>query len=146
MAALDAGGDRRGPAPPARGVRRTGHHAVLERADGSLGGFVVRAPWGGGATIAPDLDAAVAILHARRVASGSAGRVRAGLLTENEAGLERPRRGRLARLVAGAAADPRRAARVATDRDLGPVQLRPRLIAGPGQAKWAGPQTGPFAR
>jgi len=62
--------------------------AVLERADGSLGGFVVRPPWGGGATIAPDLDAAVAILHARRVASGSGGRVRAGLLIENEAGLE----------------------------------------------------------
>ena len=61
---------------------------VLELGDGSLGGFVVRAPWGGAATIAPDLDAAVAILHARRVASGSDGRVRAGLLIENVAGLE----------------------------------------------------------
>jgi predicted N-acetyltransferase YhbS len=59
----------------------------VERADGSLGGFVVRAPWGGGATIAPDLDEARAILHARRLASGPDRHVRAGLLAENEAGL-----------------------------------------------------------
>jgi GNAT superfamily N-acetyltransferase len=59
----------------------------LERADGSIGGFVVRAPWGGGATIAPDLDDARAILHARRLASGPDRHVRAGLLAENEAGL-----------------------------------------------------------
>jgi len=62
---------------------------VLERQDGSLGGFVVRAPWGGGATIAPRLEDAEAILHARRVAYGSAKRVRAGLLAENTAGLAR---------------------------------------------------------
>ena len=62
---------------------------VLETGEDALGGFVVRAPWGGGATIAPDLDDAEAILHARRVAQGPAGRVRAGLLAENEAGLER---------------------------------------------------------
>ena len=62
---------------------------VLERADGTLGGFVVRPPWGGGATIAPDIDDAEAILHARRVASGPTGRVRAGLLSDNVAGLER---------------------------------------------------------
>jgi predicted N-acetyltransferase YhbS len=62
---------------------------VLERDDGSLGGFVCRAPWGGGATIAPRLEDAEAILHARRVATGPDKRVRAGLLAENEAGLER---------------------------------------------------------
>ena len=62
---------------------------VLARDDGSLGGFVVRAPWGGGATIAPRIEDAEAILHARRIASGAAGRVRAGLLAENEAGLDR---------------------------------------------------------
>jgi predicted N-acetyltransferase YhbS len=62
---------------------------VLVHDDGSLGGFVIRAPWGGGATIAPDLDDAQALLHARRAASDSAKRVRAGLLAENEAGLER---------------------------------------------------------
>ena len=44
---------------------------VLDDGDGSLGGFVVRAPWGGGATIAPDPDDALAILRARRVAAGT---------------------------------------------------------------------------
>jgi len=62
---------------------------VLVASDGVLGGFVVRAPWGGGATIAPALDDAEAILHARRVAHGPDGHVRAGVLSENEAGLER---------------------------------------------------------
>ena len=57
--------------------------------DGTLGGFVVRAPWGGGSTIAPRLADAEAILHARRVGRGPDHRVRAGLLAENEAGLER---------------------------------------------------------
>jgi ribosomal protein S18 acetylase RimI-like enzyme len=61
----------------------------LDRADGSLGGFVIRAPWGGGATIAPDQDDAMAVLTARRLAAGPDKRVRAGLLTENEAGRER---------------------------------------------------------
>jgi predicted N-acetyltransferase YhbS len=61
------------------------------REDGSLGGFIVRAPWGGGATIAPDLDDALAILHARRLASTPERRVRAGLLATNSAGLERLR-------------------------------------------------------
>ena len=62
---------------------------VLVRADGSLGGFVVRAPWGGGATIAPEIDDAEALLYARRIASGPGKLVRAGLLDENEAGRER---------------------------------------------------------
>jgi len=61
----------------------------LEREDGTLGGFVIRAPWGGGATIAPSPDDAVAILRARRLAVGPDKRVRAGLLAANEAGLDR---------------------------------------------------------
>jgi GNAT superfamily N-acetyltransferase len=61
---------------------------VLDTGRGELGGFVVRAPWGGGATIAPGLEDAGAILHARRVAHGPEGHVRAGLLEENEEGLE----------------------------------------------------------
>lgn len=60
----------------------------VDRTDGTLGGFVVRAPWGGGATIAPDPNDAMAILHARRLAAGVDKRVRAGLLDDNEAGLE----------------------------------------------------------
>jgi GNAT superfamily N-acetyltransferase len=61
----------------------------VDRPDGTLGGFVVRASWGGGATIAPDPDDALAILRARRLAAGPDRRVRAGLLTDNAAGLER---------------------------------------------------------
>ncbi|MGZ8438033.1 MAG: hypothetical protein ACXWXR_05760, partial [Candidatus Limnocylindrales bacterium] len=61
----------------------------VERVDGSLAGFAVRAPWGGGATIAPDPDDAMAVLTARRLAAGPDKRVRAGLLADNEAGLER---------------------------------------------------------
>jgi predicted N-acetyltransferase YhbS len=61
----------------------------VERSDGSLGGFVIRAPWGGGATIAPDPDDAMAVLTARRLAAGPDKRVRAGLLADNETGLER---------------------------------------------------------
>jgi predicted N-acetyltransferase YhbS len=60
---------------------------VLECEDGTLGGFVVRAPWGGGATIAPRMEDAARILHARRVGNGAGKAVRAGLLEENEAGL-----------------------------------------------------------
>jgi predicted N-acetyltransferase YhbS len=61
----------------------------LVRDDGSVGGFVVRAPWGGGSTIAPRLDEADAILHARRVGRGPEQRIRAGLVAENQSGLER---------------------------------------------------------
>ena len=89
MAALDAAATGEDRAHLLRAFAAPDTTRVLDRADGSLGGFVVRAPWGGGATIAPRIEDAEAILHARRVASGSAGRVRAGLLAENEAGLER---------------------------------------------------------
>ena len=51
-------------------------------------GFVIRAPWGGGATIAPRHEDALALLHARRVAAGPDRRVRAGILLENEAGAD----------------------------------------------------------
>jgi GNAT superfamily N-acetyltransferase len=61
----------------------------LIRPDGGIRGFVVRAPWGGGATVAPDPDDAIAILEARRRAVGPERRVRAGVLAENEAGHRR---------------------------------------------------------
>jgi GNAT superfamily N-acetyltransferase len=51
-------------------------------------GFVIRAPWGGGATIAPGREDALALLHARRLAAGPDRHVRAGILLENEAGAE----------------------------------------------------------
>ena len=88
MAALDIAATGEDRAHLLGAFATPGTTRVLEHADGTLGGFVVRAPWGGGATIAPRLEDAQAILHARRVASGPDKRVRAGLLTENEAGLK----------------------------------------------------------
>jgi len=61
----------------------------LVDASGELGGFVVRPPWGGAATIAPDMDDAFAILRARRLEHAAGRRVRAGLLSDNAAGLAR---------------------------------------------------------
>ncbi|MEA2608603.1 MAG: hypothetical protein QOJ75_846 [Chloroflexota bacterium] len=88
MGALDlaATGEDRGHLLEA--FAATGTTICQDRADGTLGGFAVRAPWGGGATIAPDPDDALAILMARRLAAGPAKRVRAGLLADNAAGIE----------------------------------------------------------
>jgi hypothetical protein len=89
MATLDAAATGEDRAHLLRAFAAPGTARVLEHEDGSLAGFVVRAPWGGGATIAPGLEDAEAILHARRVASGPGRRVRAGMLAENTAGLDR---------------------------------------------------------
>ena len=59
---------------------------VVTDATDEAAGFVLRAPWGGGATIAPRLDDAIALLRARRVAAGPERRVRAGILLDNQAG------------------------------------------------------------
>lgn len=58
---------------------------VTDHEDGPAG-FVIRAPWGGGATIAPRAEDAHAILRARRLAAGPERRVRAGILLENGLG------------------------------------------------------------
>lgn len=89
MCALDAAatGEDRAHLLAAFATSETGR--CLDRSDGTLGGFVIRAPWGGGATIAPDPADAATILRARRLAAGPGKRVRAGLLAENVAGLER---------------------------------------------------------
>jgi ribosomal protein S18 acetylase RimI-like enzyme len=55
--------------------------------DGTIRGFVIRAPWGGGATVARDRGDAMRLLEARRRASGAGGRVRVGLVEDNAAGL-----------------------------------------------------------
>jgi GNAT superfamily N-acetyltransferase len=60
---------------------------ILEDADGPAG-YVIRAPWGGGATVASSVSDAQAILQARRIASGREKRVRCGILLENTAGAE----------------------------------------------------------
>jgi GNAT superfamily N-acetyltransferase len=62
---------------------------VAVDAGGELAGFVIRAPWGGGATVVRSTDAPMDIVAARREIAGPAGRVRVGLLQENGAGLER---------------------------------------------------------
>ena len=59
---------------------------VLTTDSDAPSGYVIRAPWGGGATIAPDAGGALAILRARRLSAGPERRVRAGILQENEAG------------------------------------------------------------
>jgi len=62
---------------------------VVTGADGEVRGYVCRAPWGGGATIARSIEDALAIADARRRASGEGGKVRVGILRENEAGHDR---------------------------------------------------------
>ena len=89
MAALDSDATGEGRAHLLAAFAGPDTTLCLGRPDGTLGGFVVRAPWGGGATIAPALDDAMAILRARRLAAGPDKRVRAGLLSDNEAGLDR---------------------------------------------------------
>ena len=54
-----------------------------------VGGFAVRAPWGGWATIAPDAAAGLALLEARRRATALENRVTTGLPLENEEGRSR---------------------------------------------------------
>jgi len=54
-----------------------------------LDAFVIRAPWGGGATVARTPEAALRVITARRRAAGPEGRVRVGLLDENAEGMAR---------------------------------------------------------
>jgi ribosomal protein S18 acetylase RimI-like enzyme len=87
IAALDrraTGEDRRGVITDLAAADGT---RVLDRADG-IGGYVIRAPWGGGATVAPRIEDALAILRARQVASGPGKRVRCGILLQNAAGAD----------------------------------------------------------
>jgi GNAT superfamily N-acetyltransferase len=58
---------------------------------GEVSGFLTRAPWRGGALIAPDPDDALRLLEARRHATGVSGRAGAGVLSRNAIGRERLR-------------------------------------------------------
>ena len=62
---------------------------VAPGTDGQVDGYVIRAPWGGGATVARTPDVAVRIVTERRRAAGPEGRVRVGLVDENAEGLAR---------------------------------------------------------
>jgi predicted N-acetyltransferase YhbS len=62
---------------------------VAASGSGGVAGFLVRPPWGGGATVAATREDAVAMITARRRTAGPAGRVRVGVLDENEHGIAR---------------------------------------------------------
>jgi ribosomal protein S18 acetylase RimI-like enzyme len=51
--------------------------------EGVARGYLARAPWRGGAVIAPDPDDALRLLERRRHATGSSGKAGAGVLSEN---------------------------------------------------------------
>jgi GNAT superfamily N-acetyltransferase len=89
MCALDRGGTGEDRSHIIRRFATSETAMVMGDLDGDLDGFVVRAPWGGGATVARTVDAAMAIIGERRQRAGPAGRVRVGLLQDNEAGLAR---------------------------------------------------------
>ena len=56
--------------------------------DGRVRAFLARAPWGGGATIAPRVGDAMALLAARRMAAAEGRRVRCGILLGNVTGAD----------------------------------------------------------
>jgi len=59
--------------------------------DGSVRGYLARAPWRGGAVVAPDPDDAIRLLTRRRYATGISGKAGAGLMSGNTVGRERLR-------------------------------------------------------
>jgi hypothetical protein len=61
---------------------------VVDAADRPTG-FLMRPPWGGGATIAPEPADAIALLDARRRDTPADGRVRCGIVLSNERGRRR---------------------------------------------------------
>jgi len=58
---------------------------------GAVRGYLARAPWRGGALIAPDPDDAVRLLELRRRSTGISGKAGAGVLASNMAGRARLR-------------------------------------------------------
>lgn len=83
----EANGEDRGPVVRALATRETTRVAVAP--DGSVRGFLLRGPWGGGGLIAPDPDDAVRLLDWRRRHAGADGRVATGLPALNVAGRAR---------------------------------------------------------
>jgi predicted N-acetyltransferase YhbS len=62
---------------------------VVGGAPGAVTAFTLRSPFGGVATVARDVSDALRLFDVRRREAGPEGRVRAGVLDENAAGLER---------------------------------------------------------
>ena len=97
---------------------------------GGVRGFVVRAPWGGGATIVPDPDDAMAD-PSRATCCATRDRARPrGTPRRERRGTCEARGRRLDGGVARTSADPRRAVRLGSHGDLGPVQPRHGLKRG----------------
>jgi GNAT superfamily N-acetyltransferase len=86
---------------------------------GELRGFALRAPWGGVATIAPEADDAMRLLHERLRAAGPGHLLRTGLVETNHDGR--------ARLEADGWRDARRVVRMGRGE---PVRWSPRSIWG----------------
>lgn len=80
------GGDRAGVL---RSLATAETTRVAVGGDGSVRGFLLRAPWRGAALVAPEADDAIRLLDWRRRRAGSDGRVVAGLPGLNLAGGER---------------------------------------------------------
>ena len=64
---------------------------VVVDAGGAVRGYLARAPWRGGALIAPSPDDALRLLEMRRRSTGISGKAAAGVLGGNTAGRERLR-------------------------------------------------------
>ena len=88
LAALDRAATGEDRAAILRGFVDPATSRVATRDDGSLGGFVVRAPWGGRVTVAPEPEHAVALLDWRRRTSPDR-RIVIGVLEDNDTGLAR---------------------------------------------------------
>ena len=89
IVALDRAGTAEDRAHAIERLADTESTRVAPGSDGGIDGFVIRAPWGGGATVARSPDAGLRIVTARRRAAGPDGRVRVGLVDENAEGLAR---------------------------------------------------------
>jgi GNAT superfamily N-acetyltransferase len=72
-----------------RHILKTCDGWVVGGAAGEVTAFMLRSPFGGVATVARDVSDALRLLDLRRREAGPEGRVRAGVLDENEGGLER---------------------------------------------------------
>ena len=66
-----------------------GTSRIAARSDGSVGGFLVRSPWGGKALIAPDPDDALRLLEWRRQRAAADRRIEMAVLEDNRTGRDR---------------------------------------------------------
>ncbi|MEO6206761.1 MAG: GNAT family N-acetyltransferase, partial [Candidatus Limnocylindrales bacterium] len=89
MVGLDAGATGEDRAHLLSAFATEASTRIVAGPDDVARGFMIRAPWGGGATIAPDPHGAMALLDARRDAYPTHKKVRAGVLETNGVGIAR---------------------------------------------------------